>query len=328
MRRPFLLLQSRDATDPMRDHEVECFARGLGVGEGDIRVVDMLAGTPTLDELRAARGVLMGGSGDYSSLDPHPWVGRMIAFVRERLIPSGVPTFASCFGLQITTIALGGEMVRDPANREVGSIDLRVTPAAADDPLFASLPPTFVGQAGHTDRAARLPPGATLLASSARCEVNAFRVTGRPFWCCQFHPEIDADSFAKRYRAYAALYPPPDLPAGTPVSEAPFLRNLRPSPEATHLLRLFADWCEVRRPPLTVTAAKCGKVSDTFPHFAGATWSARPGTWGASRARSSSRGGSPPRCRPGWGRPSRPAASRSATTPRAPRSRRSPSRAG
>jgi GMP synthase (glutamine-hydrolysing) len=245
MRNPFLLMQSRDATDPMREHEVECFATSLGIAKGGIAVVDMQQRTPTAEELTSCRAVLMGGSGDYSSLDPFPWIRRMIGYVRETLIPAGHPTFASCFGLQITTLALGGEMMRDPANREVGSIDLALAPAAGADPLFAPIPASFVGQAGHTDRAVSLPPGATLLASSAKCPVNAFRVTGKPYWCTQFHPELDPDAVAKRYMTYMEKYPPPDLPPGTPLSEAPFLKRLRPSPHATRLLQRFAQWTRV-----------------------------------------------------------------------------------
>ena len=245
MRNPFLLLQSRDAKDPMRAHEIECFSASLGVPASGIVVVDMLQRVPTRDELRSSGAVLMGGSGDYSSLDPYPWIGRMVEYVREQLIPSGVPTFGSCFGLQVTTLALGGEMMRDPAHREVGSIDLTVSSAAAGDPLFAPLPSMFVGQAGHTDRAVRLPPGATLLATSAMCPVNAFRVDGRPYWACQFHPELDPDAVAKRYMAYMEKYPPTDLPPGTPLSEAPFLKKLRSSPHATRLLQRFAQLCRV-----------------------------------------------------------------------------------
>ena len=248
MRNPYLLLQSRDPTDPMRDHEVLCFAAGLGVSRAGIHVVDMLARVPTADEIAGACGVLMGGSGDYSSLDPFPWIDRMTDYVRTVLLPSGTPTFASCFGLQITTLALGGQMMRDPANREVGSIEIHVTPAAVDDPLFAPVPTTFVGQAGHTDRAVATPPGATLLASSDRCPVNAFRVAGKPYWAMQFHPELDPDSLAKRYMAYMEKYPPADLPAGVPLSEAPFLKRLRPSVHATRLLQRFAQWCRVHHP--------------------------------------------------------------------------------
>ena len=242
---PFLLLQSRDPGDPMRDHEVQCFASSLGVARGGISVVDMLADTPPRDRLLAARAILMGGSGDYSCLDPFPWIGRMVAYVRDEVVPSGVPTFGSCFGLQILTLSLGGRMMRDPAHREVGSIDIALTPAAATDPLFAPLPPTFVGQAGHTDRAIETPPGVELLASSDRCPVNAFRVKGRPIWATQFHPELDPDAVAKRYMAYMEKYPPPDLPAGTPPSEAPFLKALRPSHHATRLLQRFAQFTRV-----------------------------------------------------------------------------------
>jgi GMP synthase (glutamine-hydrolysing) len=240
-RSPYLLLQSRDPGDPMREHEVMCFAASLGVAPGGIHVVDMLARVPTRHELHAARAILTGGSGDYSVLDPYPWIGRMVDYLRDEVVPSGIPTFASCFGLQILTLGLGGQMMRDPAHREVGSIDLHVTPAAADDPLFAPVPPVFVGQAGHTDRAVATPPGAELLAWSDKCPVNAFRVRGKPVWATQFHPELDPDGVAKRYMRYMEKYPPTDLPPGVPLSEAPFLKSLRPSPHATRLLQRFAS---------------------------------------------------------------------------------------
>jgi GMP synthase (glutamine-hydrolysing) len=245
-RPPYLLLQSRDPGDPMRDHEVECFATSLGVPRGAVEVVDMLATTPSRATLRGARAALMGGSGDYSSLDPHPWISRMVGYVRDEVLEADVPTFASCFGLQVLTLALGGRMTRDPSNREVGTVTLRTTAAAAKDPLFSAMPATFHGQAGHTDRAVETPPGAVLLASSDRCVVNAFRVEGKPVWATQFHPELDPDAVAKRYMAYMEKYPPPDLPPGVPASEAPFLKRLQPSPHATRLLQRFAQWTRTR----------------------------------------------------------------------------------
>ena len=208
----------------------------------------MLAETPPRERVLSARAVLMGGSGDYSCLDPDAWIGRMVGYVRDEVVPSGVPTFASCFGLQVLTLALGGKMLRDPKNREVGSIDLWLTPAAAQDPLFAPLPSPFVAQAGHTDRAAETPPGAELLAYSERCPVNAFRVAGKPVWATQFHPELDPDAVAKRYMRYMEKYPPPDLPPGVPPSEAPFLKTLRPSHHATRLLQRFAQFTRVHTP--------------------------------------------------------------------------------
>ncbi len=131
-------------------------------------------------------------------------------------------------------------MVRDPANRELGSVDVKRASDAARDPLFQALPPTFVAQAGHTDRATDTPPGTVVLASTAVCPVQAFRVVGAPVWATQFHPEIDQRSFAARWLAYAEKYPPANLPRGTPMSEAPFLKALRPSPHASAILRRFA----------------------------------------------------------------------------------------
>ncbi len=230
----------------MREHEVSCFAASLAAASKRIHVVDMQARVPTADEVRTCRAVLLGGSGDYSSLDPDPWIRRMIDWLEDDLLGADVPTFGSCFGLQTLTLALGGEMVRDPAHREMGTITVHTTPEARQDPVFGAAPKSFLAQAGHTDHPADVPPGAVLLASSDHCPVHAFRVRGEPIWATQFHPELDPDAVAVRYMAYMSKYPPPDLPPGVPPSEAPFLKALRPSPHATRILQRFAHWARVR----------------------------------------------------------------------------------
>lgn len=244
--RPYLLLQCRDASDPMREHEVRCFATTLAAAVKRIHVVDMLARVPAPEEVGSCRAVLIGGSGAYSTLDREPWIGRMVDWLSERLLDAGVPTFGSCFGLQALTLALGGRVVRDPENREVGTVTVWTTPEAKKDPVFGAAPRAFLAQAGHTDHPADVPPGTSLLASSDRCHVHAFRVNDRPIWATQFHPELDPDAVRTRYLAYMEKYPPPDLPPGTPLSEAPFLQALRPSPHATRILQRFAHWARVR----------------------------------------------------------------------------------
>ena len=84
--RTYLLLQSRDPGDPMREHEAECFRTALGAGRGEVGVIDALERVPTREEILASRAVLMGGSGDYSCLDPDPWISRMTDWVRERRV--------------------------------------------------------------------------------------------------------------------------------------------------------------------------------------------------------------------------------------------------
>ena len=241
--RPFLLLQSRDLDDPMREHEIDCFRRHLGVSEAELVTVNVVERLPTREELNRAAGLLMGGSGDYSCLDDVPWIHRFIEFARVAVLGEGRPTFAACFGFQILVRAMGGEMIRDPANMEIGTIPLDLTPAAQHDPIFSRLPRTFDAQVGHQDRATAYVPGVENLASSAACPLHAFRVGNLPVWATQFHPELDAADVRLRYFRYLAKY----KPGSTEDSDhEAFLNGLRPSPHASGMLRHFAEWLRRR----------------------------------------------------------------------------------
>lgn len=239
----YLLLQARNGDDPMREHEVSCFVRHMGVQRAQISVHDVLGGVPTRAQLDATDAVLIGGSGDYSSLDDLPWVRELIRFIRAELVLSGMPVFASCFGFQVIVLALGGVMVRDRARSEMGSYDLVLAEAARRDPIFSVLPERFVAQVGHNDRAEALPSGVVLYASSDLCPIHAFRVGRLPIWATQFHPELDRDDITHRYITYRAHYAP--LAANTPIDEDPWIQRLRPSPDASLLLPRFDAW--VRR---------------------------------------------------------------------------------
>jgi GMP synthase (glutamine-hydrolysing) len=66
-------------------------------------------------------------------------------------------------------------------------LDVELTPAAAEDPVFCALPPVFPSLQWHGDTF-DLPPGATLLASSPAYRSQAF-VVGRAYGL-QFHLEV------------------------------------------------------------------------------------------------------------------------------------------
>ena len=70
----------------------------------------------------------------------------------------------------------------------------------------AGVPPTFCALQWHND-SFDLPPGATHLAGSRDCPVQAFRY--RNAWAVQFHPEVDAGVVAEWNRR---LKEPGDYP--------------------------------------------------------------------------------------------------------------------
>ena len=122
----YLLLQVRNADDPMREQEVRCFAEALRCDPSQIAVFDLLSGAPTPRQLRPYDVVLLGGSGDYSVAAGGPWLEAALDAMRE-LLDLGKPTFASCWGFQAMARALGGLVVTDLRRAEVGTVSIRLT---------------------------------------------------------------------------------------------------------------------------------------------------------------------------------------------------------
>src|SRR5687768_1570591 len=116
----YLLLQIRDRDDPMRANEVAAFSRALRCRPEDIRVLDVLGNPIAPRDLHAADLVLIGGSGNYSACGDEPWLHRALDGLRL-LYDSRRPLFASCWGFQALARALGGTVIKDPAQAEVGT---------------------------------------------------------------------------------------------------------------------------------------------------------------------------------------------------------------
>jgi len=202
----FLLLQVRNPDDPMRHHEISCFARSFRSDEDSIDVYDLLSGAPTVEELDPYDVVLLGGSGDYSVAEGGDWLPGALEAMRE-LYDLRKPTFASCWGFQAMARAMGGEVVTDRARAEVGSVWLHLTPEGIRDPVFGPLGDSFPVQIGHQDIVTRLPEGAVLLASSDTIENEAFCFPDRPIYCTQFHPELDKAGLIARLTQYPEYIP-------------------------------------------------------------------------------------------------------------------------
>jgi GMP synthase (glutamine-hydrolysing) len=228
-----VLVSLRDPDDPMAIQELRCFRDTTGVPLEMVHAADGALGDELLDQ---SAMLLFGGSGAYSVLDPHPWVRSMLDFL-VRVVDHKVPAWASCFGFQGLSLALGGEVNRDDARQELGAFPIDLTPAARHDPLFGQLPSTFHAQLGHHDHVDRLPSGVTLLATGRKIANQAFKVDGAPFWATQFHPELNKATTTERWNYYREHY------SANPEAGAAIDKVMAESPdtlEVQSVLRTFA----------------------------------------------------------------------------------------
>lgn len=230
-----LLLQIRNPDDPMRVQEVRAFARALQRDVDEIEVHDLLSCGLATRTLESSDLILVGGSGHYSAAGEGEWLDRALDTFRE-IHAQGVPTFASCWGFQAVARALGGRVIRDPDHAELGTHTLELTAAGRSDPVFEPLGSSFDAQMGHEDRVVELPRGATLLASTSLVENQAYRFDGLPFYCTQFHPEMNQSDLAGRVAVY-----PEYVERITGVSMEEFLPTVRETPESEALLCRFVN---------------------------------------------------------------------------------------
>jgi GMP synthase (glutamine-hydrolysing) len=126
-------------------------------------------------------------------------VVRMIELAKK-IYEVGVPSFGTCWGIQMAAVAAGGEVKVNPKGREMGiARKIFLTRKGRDHPFFAGKPPVFDGFISHYDEVTRLPPNSTLLASNDFTHVQALVVTHKKgtFWAIQYHPEYDLHAMAR-----------------------------------------------------------------------------------------------------------------------------------
>lgn len=232
----YLLLQARHDDDPMREQERSCFAARLAVKPEEIVCWDLLRGPPAFSVVAEHDCLMIGGSGDFLvSQRDLPQFSALLSLL-EDVVDAGHPTFASCFGFQCMVEALGGEIVYDPDNAEVGTYELTLTEEGSSDALLGSLPSRFAAQMGRKDRARRLPPGAIHLASSERSPYQAFRLADKPIWATQFHPELNGAENRERFVRYVNNY---ETVVDVDLDAA--LARFGDSPYTEDVLRRFVD---------------------------------------------------------------------------------------
>lgn len=180
-----------------------------GSSNQEVPVVKPHDGDTLPEPQRVASAIVTGSSAMVG--DDLDWIEPCVDWLRQMLALER-PLLGICFGHQLLAHALGGEVRDNPKGIEVGTVQTRLTPAAATDPLFRDLPVIFPVQASHRQSVIQLPPGAQRLASSDKDSNHAFRY-GNNAWGIQFHPEFDREIT----RAYIDYYRPDLEKSDVPV---------------------------------------------------------------------------------------------------------------
>lgn len=174
---------------------------GETLAEAGVETVTVvLSDDPRLPDWRSLDGILvLGGPMSATDDDRYGWLAAERSWIRAA-VGAGRPYLGVCLGAQILALALGGTVYPGDAP-EVGVAPVVLTDAAREDPLFGALPSPLSAFHWHGDTFS-LPPGAVLLARSARYPHQVFR-WGSAAWGIQCHFEVGADAA----RAWAELAP-------------------------------------------------------------------------------------------------------------------------
>lgn len=201
-----LLLQIRD-NERVRREEFDSFAIHSGLTADQLDVLNVFD-TPHFAP-QSAEGydaVFVGGASEASVLEPetYPFI-QCGEDILMHCLDLDIPVFASCFGFQLAVVALGGEVIRDHNNFEMGVIPIQLAGLAQTDPVFSGVPDNFMAVSVHQEKTVTLPDNCETLAFTDAC-IHSFRVKDKPFWTFQFHPEVDRPTLVERLTIYKSRY--------------------------------------------------------------------------------------------------------------------------
>ena len=161
------------------------------------------------------------------------WSEELAQWLVQR-VHDEMPVLGICYGHQLLADVLGGQVDYQPDGREIGSLLIQQTKAAADDALFSQLPDSFYAHLTHGQSVIELPEQAVCLASNQRVPIQAFRY-GTSCWGVQFHPEFSTQIMSMYLDVYHD-----QIPAEMRVQLHTHIHQCH---EACSLLEHFAVFC-------------------------------------------------------------------------------------
>lgn len=231
-----LLLQIRHHA-LVRQEELTSFAKYSKVAEDQIDILNVFD-TPEFSPqiVDSYDAVFVGGASECPVTDEENYP--FIKYAKNLLlycIEINKPVFASCYGFQLVALALGSDIINVPKDFEMGTVPIKLTDNSVKDPLFQSMQNGFHAVSVHQDKIIETPNGCTLLAYTDDC-IHAFRVDNKPFWCTQFHPEVDKSILIERLTVFKDKYTEGEGHLQNILSQAV------ETPESNALIGIFIDY--------------------------------------------------------------------------------------
>ncbi len=212
----FILISTREH-DLATSDEVRGVLEASGLAADALRVIRLeRAALGPINELGldGCPGIILGGS-PFNASD-HPSVKSAtqkrceadLSRLLDVLVAEDFPFLGACYGVGALGTHQGGR-IDTHYGEPVGTSRIRLTRQGRIDPLLAGLPQEFDAFVGHKEAVSALPASAVLLADSAACPVQMFRVKTN-LYATQFHPELDPMGLAQRILIYrdAGYFPP------------------------------------------------------------------------------------------------------------------------
>jgi len=152
-----------------------------------------------LPDLKPYNGVAWTGCSltIYHTQDPR--VQKQIELARH-ISNSKIPSFGSCWAIQIAAVYAGGKCDKNPKGREMGiARKIYLTEEGVGHPMYEGKPRSFDAFISHNDEVTHIPSTGVVLASNRWTRVQGMTVSfgGGNFWAVQYHPEYDLHELAR-----------------------------------------------------------------------------------------------------------------------------------
>lgn len=196
-----LFLQFRE-DKTIAEHERKCFFRRF---KEKVKFYNIFTDEFSFLNEKNFTRIIVGGSGEFGFSErkksPKFWqkIKKTIPFLKKE-IDNNTDILGVCFGHQLIAFSIGSEIDSCPKQKETGTFQIYLTSAGKKDKLFHNFPGEFFAQEGHKDSILKLPEGATVLAKSKKCKIQAFCYKNARG--TQFHPELAAKDINFRLFLY------------------------------------------------------------------------------------------------------------------------------